>query len=227
MRVEIIGGMGVGKTTLCKALHRSGLHCVYEQPKNNPYLELSYKSPKQFGFYSQLALITANFYTVSRYSNREGITFLDFSTITDRAYASMFLRGRAKELALETINYFEQKEGTADLYLHLNCSQENQIRRIRGRKRTHERRVGPKFLTRLNSHIENFVTLAERRGARILTVDTDSVNLKNDRDFIPELTKRIRQDLQRPHTWIRHQPANSQNMDQTHIARLIETGRAA
>ena len=60
MRVEIIGGMGAGKTTLCQQLQHQGVKCIFEKLQNNPYLELSYKDPQAFGFYSQMTFVLGN-----------------------------------------------------------------------------------------------------------------------------------------------------------------------
>lgn len=209
MRIELIGGMGAGKTTLCRSLERIGLQCVYQSPRKNPFLDLSYKDPRRFAFYSQISFITGNFHTASRFRDWDGITFLDFSTINDRAYASMFLRGEGRLLAQQMIDYLEEKEGRAELYLHLTCPLETQARRIRRRKRPHENRVGPKFLAKLNAHIDRHVQAAERGGARILTVDTTHIDLQEDMEFITNLTKSIRQALQTPYTWNGRAPANS------------------
>lgn len=115
MRVEIIGGMGVGKTTLCSAFVQMGLRCVNENLANNPYLNLGYKDPASYGFYSQLSFYLGNFFTIRENSARGDLTVFDFSTVTDRAYASLFLKDKARDIALETIDFLEDKEGMADL----------------------------------------------------------------------------------------------------------------
>ena len=198
MRIEIIGGMGVGKTTLCKALEQHSLRCIYESLEKNPYLDLSYQDPESFGFYSQISFSLGNFYTASRTAEKNGITFLDYSTITDKAYASLFLDGRARDIALQMIEYLEEKEGRADLYLYLTCSSEAQLERIRGRNRPHEKAVGIEFVRRLDALLARYVHMAELSGARVLILDTEIPGLRYDQDYVTSLTMKIRHIMQTP-----------------------------
>ncbi len=201
MRIEIIGGMGVGKTTLCKALENYSLRCIYESLEKNPYLELSYNDPESFGFYSQISFILGNFYTAVQAQEKGGITFLDYSTITDKAYASLFLQGKARSIALQMIDFLEEKEGRADLYLYLTCSPETQIKRIRGRNRSHERGVSLEFIEQLDSYVTRYVHMAEMQGARILNVDTEAPDIRYDEDYVTALTMKIRHLMQSPASW--------------------------
>ena len=191
MRVEIIGGMGVGKTTLCSAFTRLGLRCVSENLDNNPYLNLAYRDPVTYGFYSQLSFYLGNFFTLRENTAADGITVFDFSTVTDRAYASLFLKDKAQDIALETIDFLEEKEGKADLYLYLTCSPETQIRHIRKRNRAHHAGVTLEFISNLENHLARHTLRAAERGARIRAIDTEKFDLLNDSAFVTDLGENL------------------------------------
>lgn len=191
MRVEIIGGMGVGKTTLCNAFTRLGLRCVHEDLANNPYVSLAYRDPQSYGFYSQLSFYLGNFFTIRENTRSGELSVFDFSTVTDRAYASLFLKDKARDIALETIDFLEEKEGQADLYLYLTCSPETQIRRIRARNRAHEAGVTLEFIRELEGHLGRHTLRAAERGARIRAIDTEKFDLLNDGDFVSALGKNL------------------------------------
>jgi deoxyadenosine/deoxycytidine kinase len=187
MRVEIIGGMGVGKTSLCSTLESLGFNCIYEALEKNPYLELSYEDPQSFGFYSQLSFILGNFFTAKQKQNKDELTFFDYSTITDKAYSTLFLRGKARDIALQTIEFLEEKEGRSEIFLYLTCSPSVQLERIRSRNRNHETGVDLEFVRTLDSYIRHYVQIAELEGANVITVNTEEIDLREDKGFVTTL----------------------------------------
>lgn len=192
MRLEIIGGMGVGKTTLCSTLSGMGFRCINENLGQNQYLDLAYKNPDSYGFYSQLSFYLGNFFTLKQNTIPNDITIFDYSVITDRAYATLFLKGEEQSVALQAIDCLENKEGRADLYLYLTCSPEAQIKRIRSRNRDHEKGVTVDFIATLDSHLRHYTVQAAEQGAQIITIDTEAVDLLHDTAFITELGHKIR-----------------------------------
>lgn len=109
MRVEIIGGMGVGKTTLCSTLTGMGFRCINENLGQNPYIDLAYKNPESYGLYSQLTFYLGNFFTLKQNTVPNDITIFDYSVITDRAYATLFLENGERAVALQAIDCLENK----------------------------------------------------------------------------------------------------------------------
>lgn len=191
MRVEIIGGMGVGKTTLCSTLTSLGFRCINENLGQNQYLDLAYKNPEAYGLYSQLSFYLGNFFTFKQNATPDAISIFDYSVVTDRAYATMFLNEQERKLALQAIDCLEEKEGRAELYLYLTCTPEVQLQRIRSRNRDHEKGVTLDFVASLDSHLRHYAAQAAEQGARIVTIDTESVDLMHDVAYVRNLGDKI------------------------------------
>ncbi len=191
MRVEIIGGMGVGKTTLCGTLTSLGFRCINENLGQNPYLDMAYKNPQSYGLYSQLTFYLGNFFTFKQHQRPDQISIFDYSAITDRAYATMFLQGQERKIALQAIDCLEEKEGRADLYLYLTCGADVQLQRVRARNRDHEKGVSLDFVSTLDSHLRHYSAQAADQGARMITIDTEQIDLMHDTAYVHDLGNKI------------------------------------
>lgn len=191
MRVEIIGGLGVGKTTLCAGLSALGFRCVNENLGKNQYLSLSYEDPAGYGVYSQISFVLGNYFTFRQNERENEIAVFDYSIINDQAYATLFLNDRERDTVLQTIDCMDNKEGRAGLYLYLTCSAETQMKRIRMRGRDHERGVTQDFVEKLDSNLRHYAAQAAESGAKIITIDTEAVNLLRDSQFIAQLGRDI------------------------------------
>ena len=191
MRVEIIGGLGVGKTTLCAGLTRLGFRCINENLGKNQYLDLSYKNPEQYGVYSQISFVLGNYFTFKQSVKPGEVSIFDYSIINDMAYATLFLNDSERSAVLNIVDCMEQKEGRAGLYLYLTCPAEIQMQRIRFRNRDHERGVTQDFVEQLDSHLRHYTAQASDAGARIITIDTHKVDLMRDMSFIENLGREI------------------------------------
>lgn len=193
MRIEIIGGLGVGKTTLCAGLTRLGFRCINENLGKNQYLDLAYQDPENFGVYSQISFVLGNYFTFKQNTVAGQISIFDYSIINDMAYATLFLNDSERSTILNIIDCMEQKEGRADLYLYLTCPAEVQMQRIRFRNRDHERGVTQDFVEKLDSHLRHYAAQASEAGAKIITIDTHAIDLMRDQLFIADLAQDIQQ----------------------------------
>lgn len=191
MRIEIIGGLGVGKTTLCAGLTRLGFRCVGEDLSQNQYLSLAYQDPASFGVYSQISFVLSNHFIFKQNTHPGAVSIFDYSVINDRSYATLFLNEAEREMVLNLIDGMQEKEGRADLYLYLTCPAEVQMERIRFRNRAHEGGITQDFVERLDGMLRHYTAQASDSGARVMTIDTHKVDLMHDMDFVRQLGRDI------------------------------------
>lgn len=178
MRIELIGGLGIGKSTLCKALEKIGFNCIYENLHTNPFLADCFRDPVNFRFPSQMWFALSKFHEIKKFERMDRVNVLDQAVLNVRAYTNMLFRDEDPE-ALNIINqcfdHLEGKLGKPDLLINLKCSPQEQLRRIRGRNRDHERGVELDYIADLQQEMNILVHQARLDGYAVLDIDTEKV----------------------------------------------------
>ena len=194
MRIELVGGLGIGKSTLCKALSNIGFNCIYENLKTNPFLADCFKNPEAFRFPSQMWFVLSKYHEIKKFEKPGLINVLDQSVMNVKAYTSMLFR-EADADALTIINqcfaYMEKQTGQPDLLLNLRCSPEEQMRRIRGRNRDHEKAVTLDYITDLQTEINILVNEARIDGQAVMDIDTEAVYLPGNTAYAQKLAREL------------------------------------
>ena len=194
MRIELIGGLGIGKSTLCKALEKIGFNCIYENLNTNPFLADCFRDPENFRFPSQMWFALSKFHEIKKFEVTDKINVLDQAVLNVRAYTNMLFRDEDPE-ALHIINqcfdHLEGKLGKPDLLINLKCSPQEQLRRIRGRNRDHEKAVQLDYLTDLQQEMNILVNHAKADGYAVLDIDTEKVFFPDNIAYAETLANEI------------------------------------
>ena len=202
LRIELIGGLGIGKSTLCKALDAIGFNCIYENLDTNPFLADCFKDPANFRFPSQMWFALSKFHEIKKFERADKVNVLDQSVLNVRAYTNMLFKNEDPD-ALHIINqcfdYLEGKLGKPDLLINLKCSPAEQLRRIRGRGRDHEKAVELDYITSLQQEINILINQARVDGYAVMDIDTEKVyfpdNLTYAEEFAAQIADMFRLDL--------------------------------
>lgn len=190
MRIELVGGLGIGKSTLCKALEGIGFNCIYENLKTNPFLADCFKDPAAFRFSSQMWFVLSKYHEIKKFEKPGAVNVLDQSVMNVRAYTNMLFRDADRDaLAIidQCFDYMEKQTGQPDLLINLKCSPQEQMRRIRGRNRDHEKSVSLEYITELQTEINILINEARVDGQAVLDIDTEAVYLPGNRDYARRL----------------------------------------
>ena len=91
----------------------------------------------------------------------------------------------------ECFRYMELQTGKPDLLIHLQCSPEEQMKRIKGRNRDHEKGVTLEYITELKEQLDHLVDTARKDGYVVWDIDTESVYLPGNTKYAMELTMKI------------------------------------
>lgn len=194
MRVELAGGLGIGKSTLCRALERMGFNCIYENLDNNLFLQDAFVDPAKFRFPSQMWFALTKFHELNKFYSQDRINILDQAILNVLAYTNLFFGDEDPEglrLVQDTFAHLEHTMGKPDLIIHLECSPEVQMQRIAGRGRSHEKKIEMDYLVALHDEITRLVNAARDAGQEVLVIDTEKVNIDQHKIFAADLARQI------------------------------------
>jgi len=195
MRIELIGGMGIGKTTLCHVLNDIGYNCIIEEIGENPFLARMYDDPEGFRFPSQMWFILQKYAELQGELKACEINVVDQSVLNIRAYTNLLFKGEKNDKEWSLIkglfDYIDDKFGVPDLQIYLKASPEIQMKRIHTRNRDYELDVTLEYLTDLKNEIEHLIKFSREQGNKIIEIDTDNIFLADHHVFAAQLADDI------------------------------------
>jgi deoxyadenosine/deoxycytidine kinase len=175
MRIEIAGALSCGKSTLAGKLASLGHKIVYEDLSTNPYLDLRVQDPEKYDFLCQQQFVLDKIASLQAAEADGAPYFTDFSIAAERAYVSHYVSHRPDWISELTalLDRSETEQGLPDLVIHLQCSPEEQLERIRRRGRDFEQGHDAAFITNINDRVDTQVSRVAGLGVRVAAYRTD------------------------------------------------------
>lgn len=163
--IEIIAGVGAGKTTLGQALARRGLAFSPEEFEKNPFLVPFHKDPWSCAFEFGMTMLALHYNQLNMQETPAAQTIFDFSLITNEAYARSYADFKLMKPALaqsyidaaHTARH-ESRKPALRILLELPSSVQMERIRQRGRELEKEDRTSQPFIETLNRHIAAVVS---------------------------------------------------------------------
>ncbi|MCW2925678.1 MAG: deoxynucleoside kinase [Thermoleophilia bacterium] len=183
--VAIAGNMGVGKSTLTRALsERLDARAFYETVSENPYLERFYEDMRRWSFHSQFTFLSQAF--------RQHCDILQSSDtcVQDRTiyeHFHVFASSHLEQGLLEPEEFRSLEDHFRsltrvvpgpDLMIYLRASIPTLVDRIRGRDRSIEANVQVGYLQGLEDRYERW--MASYDSSDVLVIDTDDIDIHDD-----------------------------------------------
>ena len=179
MRIEICGGIASGKTTLCNVIAGAGYKSILENFHDNPFWSSFYRNQNFYAFETEVTFLLQHYSEIKAGTLDFAEIVCDFSFLQDRAYAETNLRESQLEafraIYLQVLSEIPQPA----LIVHLKCSAEEELRRIRRRARPEEENIHSDYLEMLNQAVVGgLVQFGEK--VPILSIDSAANNFADD-----------------------------------------------
>ena len=191
--IVVEGPIGVGKTTLVKALSkRFGARSIFEVVEENPFLADFYTDRDLYAFQTQV------FFLLSRFRQQEElaqadlfqqVVVSDYLFAKDRIFAELTLNGPELGLYHRVYDALAPRVPRPDLVIYLQARIEVLLDRIKERGRTFERDFDPKYLTDLCQIYNDYFFRYD--DTPLLVVNTSDVNLRDSRAAMDDLVEQI------------------------------------
>lgn len=189
-RIEICGGVASGKTTLATLLRTSGISGIFENFHQNPFWKLFYENPSEYAFETEVTFLLQHYSQVKVESFGQGRFACDFSFLQDEAYADVNLAGGRLQAFQRVYEEVIKELAAPALLVHLECSAEEELRRIRRRARAEEGGVQMTYLDALNRTIKRMVANTKGTTA-VLRIDSEANDFAHDKECQRRTTEAV------------------------------------
>lgn len=198
--VVVEGLIGVGKTTLCRALARArGAELVLEPHEDNPFLEPFYRDPERY------ALPVQMYFLLTRFQQQDAVRQLslfsewvvsDYLFEKDRLFAEKTLSATELDLYDRLASSLGARVPTPDLVVALHAPTPVLLERVKLRGIAGEERIDRRYLDDLGRRYDRLWSSWSR--CPVLHVDTQHLDTRTH-EGQAELLARVDAALARPH----------------------------
>jgi deoxyadenosine/deoxycytidine kinase len=167
-QISISGGIAVGKTTLAKMLDEKLQNCltIIEIPEKNPYLSDFYSDMKRWSFHSRIGMLSL---FAERYKKMQAAYHQSEIVVMDRCINELItfaiIQHSKGNLSTHEFNTFKEildafvlLSPSLDIVIHLSCSPNIALERIKSRGRKFESDVQAEYLLEIDHHYNDWVS---------------------------------------------------------------------
>ena len=152
MRIEVIGNIASGKTTLAHLLTET-ITGTFENFQANPFWESFYQAPDVYSFETEITFTLQHYHQIKRNISLGSDFICDYSLILDLSYANVTLQDERHRIYIEVLKELQNEIGLPDVLVSLRCSEEELLSRIFDRGREIEKSIGIDYLRSLSKSI--------------------------------------------------------------------------
>lgn len=198
--LAIAGNIGVGKSMVAEMIgDHYGWPTYYEPVINNPYLDDYYADMRRWAFQLQIYFLSKRFEIQKQIIDHGDSAVQDRTIYEDVEIFAPTLHRRG---CIDDRDYASYREvfrnmvaflRPPDLVLYLRAEPDTTLERIRQRGRPCEQNIERSFIVDLHEAYERWVGGGARDICAVETIDTEEVNLRDDRVARERLFARVDQ----------------------------------
>ncbi len=195
--IAIEGPIGVGKTTVARHLaEQLKAHFLPDTDTRNPYLKQFYLDPKAAALHAQLHFLVARREVLKKADIEQPVKPIvaDFMIDKDHLFAELTLDENEWWMYAHLYDRMTADTRRPNLVIYLQAPLERLIERIETRGLRHEQRIDSTYLAELGARYERF--FHDYDESSLLIVNTDEINLANDRSAVQALGNLVKSRLE-------------------------------
>ena len=177
--VAIVGGIGVGKTTVARQLNEaiSDAYYLEEDVSENIFLPEFYSDMKRWAFHSRistLAMMINNYTKINEADN--SIIIMDrcvdeLITFATLQYESGNMTNKEYTTYKTLYEGILKMEEPINLFIYCKCSEECSLSRIKSRNRPFEQEIDIDYLKKINQQYDRWI---DENGKQYIVVNTET-----------------------------------------------------
>jgi deoxyadenosine/deoxycytidine kinase len=191
--VVIEGPIGVGKTTLARAISEAtGTALMLEDPAGNPFLPRFYENAERYALPTQLFFLFQRIDQLAALNQTDlfhRATIADFMLEKDALFARLNLKDDELKLYEQIYNHLKLQAPQPDLVIYLQAAPDTLIERVQKRGASYEKNIPEPYLIGLAETYTRF--FYQYSGAPLLIVNSDRVNFVESQDALALLMDHV------------------------------------
>jgi Deoxynucleoside kinases len=155
-RIEILGLPGAGKTTLTKRLNKYFFNTLYENYKDNIFLDSFLINSDKYAFETEILFLLLHYSNIKNsISTDSEYVLCDYSFTLDYTYCDILLNDLDRNVCFSILDRIFKEIGEPYLIIYLKCSTDTIVQRIKKRNRNNENNIKHEFIQTSINILEN------------------------------------------------------------------------
>jgi len=180
--IVVEGPIGVGKTTLVRALaRRLDARTVFEVFAENPFLSDFYRDRTRYAFPTEMFFLLNRFKQQEVFSQEDLVqrhAVSDYLFDKCRLFAEVTLDAKEYELFCETYDILRRHVPTPDLVVYLHAPPHVLLSRIAARGRPYEQPIEADYLKALDGQYRRLFDSFD--AVPVMSIDTTGIDFRDD-----------------------------------------------